>query len=333
MNTNTDTPHRQPLRRQLGDSDLWVSPVSLGCWPISGISSLDVDDSDSEATIHAAIESGINHFDTAYSYGYDGRSDRVLSRALNGHFDQVVIGSKVGTHYAADRSRVMDASPIRIRQQTDEIRQRLGLDRIDLLYLHSPDGVTPIEKSAETLAEMVELGRVRYVGLSNATLEETVRFSKVIRPIVLQPPFNMLQPDGMTSLDGYLKEQVCGVACYWPLMKGLLAGALKRDHVFEPGDKRLTYPIFQGAAWQRAQDLLDILRKIAADRGWSVARLVVHWTMQQPKITTVLCGAKRPNQIIESAQAMVGNLDDEAMIAINQAISTLTRSTTLTQIR
>ncbi len=317
----TRVPELNPPRRQLGNSDLWVSPVSLGCWPMAGISSLGIDDAQSEATIRAALDHGINHFDTAYSYGYEGRSDRVLRQALRGCMDQVIIGSKVGTHYALDQSRVMDASPNRLKQQADEIRLRLGIDRIDLLYLHSPDGVTPIETSAQALAELVDQGIVRYVGLSNASLEETRRFATVIQPIVLQPLFNMLQQESVEKLNPFLNERECGVACYWPLMKGLLAGAMKRDHVFDPSDKRLTYPIYQGEAWQRAQDLLDELRRIADDLDWSVARLVIHWTMQQPNITTVLCGAKRPSQIIESAMAMQGTLSDAVMIEIDQEIA------------
>ncbi len=292
---------------------------------MAGISSLGVDDAQSEATIHAALDHGINHFDTAYSYGYDGRSDRVLKRSLRNRADDVVIGSKVGTHYASDLSRVMDASPERLRRQADEIRLRLGIDRIDLLYLHCPDGITPIETSAQALAEMVDQGVVRYVGLSNASLEETYRFSTVIQPIVLQPPFNMLQQEAVEKLTPFLNDHLCGIACYWPLMKGLLAGAMGRDHLFDPSDKRLTYPIFQGEAWLRAQDLLDELRRIATDHGWTVARLVIHWTMRKPNITTVLCGAKRPLQIIESAMAMQGKISDDTMLEIDRAIARCTQ--------
>jgi aryl-alcohol dehydrogenase-like predicted oxidoreductase len=317
----SQTPESQVSRRQIGQSDLWISPVSLGCWPMAGISSLGVDDAQSEATIHAALDHGVNHFDTAYSYGYDGRSDRVLRRALRNCLDEVIIGSKVGTHYATDRTRIMDATPERLKRQADEIRFRLGIDRIDLLYLHCPDGVTPIENSAQALAELVDDGVVRYVGLSNASLDETYRFSSVIQPIVLQPPFNMLQQDTLEKLTPFLEEHRCGVACYWPLMKGLLAGAMGRDHVFDPDDKRLTYPIFQGEAWTKAHDLLDELRRIASDHGWTVARLVIHWTIRKRNITTVLCGAKRPAQIIESAMAMQGVISDETLQEIDRAIA------------
>jgi aryl-alcohol dehydrogenase-like predicted oxidoreductase len=307
-------------RRQLGSSDLWVSPVAFGCWPISGISTLGADDRESLATIRAAIDSGINHFDTAYSYGYQGESDRLLREAIGATRDHLVIASKVGTHYNHQRQRLLDASPERINREVDEIRSRLALEQLDLLYLHTPDGVTPIEESAAALSRLVEKQVVRYVGVSNITLEELRRFASVIQPIVVQQPFNMLQPEGVTQLLPYLQDQPCGVAAYWPLMKGLLAGAMQRDHVLEANDKRRTYPIFQGQAWHRAQDLLDVLRDIAAEHRLSVPQLVVHWTLRQPNITTVLCGAKRPEQIRQSASAMNIWLDNEAMLEISNAI-------------
>jgi aryl-alcohol dehydrogenase-like predicted oxidoreductase len=304
----------------LGNSDLAISPVSLGCWPMAGISSLGVEEKSSLATIEAAFAAGINHFDTAYSYGYAGESDRLLRHVLESRYDQVVIGCKVGTHYDSHRRRILDASPSRIRFETDEIRKRMALDRIDLLYLHTPDGVTPIEESAEALAELVSRGVVRHVGLSNASLDETMRFAQVVEPIVLQPPFNMLQPETLDGLRPYLESHLCGTACYWPLMKGLLAGAIQRDHVFDPGDKRLTYPIFQGEARQRAHNLLDVLRAMADELNWTVSQLVVHWTFRQPKVTTVLCGAKRPEQIIETAGAMHRSLSDAQLRVIDEAV-------------
>jgi aryl-alcohol dehydrogenase-like predicted oxidoreductase len=126
----------------------------------------------------------------------------------------------------------------------------------------------------------------------------------------------MLQSETLEELRPFLATRKCGVACYWPLMKGLLAGGMQRDHTFDPMDKRLTYPIFQGKAWERAQDLLDVLRSLAHDHRCSVAQLVVHWTLRQPQITTVLCGAKRPEQIRESAAAMSIWLDDTVMEVI-----------------
>jgi len=307
--------------RYLGDSDLRVSSVALGCWPIAGISSLHVDDRQSTATIRAALESGINHFDTAFSYGYDGRSDRVLRTALEGRIEQVVIATKVGIHYDVNRQRILDASPNRLRFEVDSIRKRLGRDVLDLLYLHSPDGVTSIESSAEAIASFVDQGIVRFVGVSNVDSEQAIRFSQVIKPIVIQPPFNMLQQETVESLRPFCEQYGCSIACFWPLMKGLLAGKMERDHAFDPADRRLTYSIFQGDSWQRAQNLLDVLREISHEIHLPIATVVTSWTLKQPGITTVLCGAKKPDQIRESAAAMSISLANEHSVRIEQAIA------------
>ncbi len=314
------TPEHSGLRR-LGNTDLFVSPVALGCWPMAGISTLDVDDQQSIATIHAAIDAGINHFDTAFSYGYDGRSDRILRIALESRTEEVVIATKVGMHYDASQQRILDASPKRLRFEVDEIRKRLNRDVLELLYLHSPDMVTPIESTAEALAKLVEKGIVKHVGVSNVDAEQATRFSRAIRPVVIQPPFNMLQQDAVRSLLSFCKEQECGIACYWSLMKGLLAGKMARDYQFDPQDRRLTYSIFQGESWLRAQDFLDTLRDISLELNTPIATLVIAWTLNQPGITTVLCGAKRPDQIQESASGMHAQLNDEKIDRINQAIA------------
>jgi aryl-alcohol dehydrogenase-like predicted oxidoreductase len=288
---------------------------------MAGISTLDVDDQQSIATIHAALDAGINHFDTAFSYGYDGRSDRILRVALASRTEEVVIATKVGMHYDSSQQRILDASPNRLRFEVNEIRKRLNRDVLELLYLHSPDAVTPIESSAEVLASLVEQGIVKYVGVSNVDKEQAARFSRVIRPVVIQPPFNMLQQETVRSLLSFCKEQECGIACYWPLMKGLLAGKMARDHQFAPQDRRLTYSIFQGENWQRAQDFLDTLRDISRELEIPIATIVIAWTLSQPGITTVLCGAKRPDQIQESASAMHARLSEENFDRINQAIA------------
>ncbi len=157
-------------------------------------------------------------------------------------------------------------------------------------------------------------------GLSNVSPEEAFAFSKVMEPVVLQPPFNMMQQSTVAALRPFCNQHDCGIASYWPLMKGLLAGKMERNHQFDPADRRLTYPIYQGEAWNRSQDLLDVLRKIAAEIEWPVSSLVVQWTFRQPNISSVLCGAKRPEQIRESALAMSAVLTPEILQQIDAAI-------------
>lgn len=290
--------------RRLGTSDLLVSPVSFGCWPIAGISSLDVNDRDSLATLHAACDAGINFFDTAYSYGYDGEADRLLAQVLRDRDEKLIVASKVGSHYRPDRTRRVDGSPETLIRHAQEIVQRLGIEAVDILYLHEPDPQVPIEESAGAIAEIIRRGWARYAGVSNVTHQQLVAFHRACPVVVVQPPFNMLQSAPLDAIRDYCVEQQIGVACYWVLMKGLLAGKLLRDHQFDPRDRRLTYPIYQGAAWERAQNLLDNLRAIAASKGCTVSQLVIAWTLQQPAVTVAICGAKRSEQISETALAM-----------------------------
>lgn len=134
---------------------------------IAGITSIGVDDRASVAAIQKALECGINHFDSAYSYGLDGRSDRVLRTALNGNYGSVVVASKVGMYYDSDGNRKLDTSPETLIRQAREIVERLGIDQLDLLYLHCTDGSTSIEDSAEALVRLQDQGLTKYVGASN----------------------------------------------------------------------------------------------------------------------------------------------------------------------
>src|SRR5262249_32434282 len=140
--------------RPLGSSGILVSPVALGCWPISGMTSLDVNEADSLATIHAALDGGINFLDTAYCYGASGENERLIARAITGHRDKVVIATKGGIHWAADGSRVIDGRPQALRSECEESLRRLATDHVDLLYLHAPDPQTPIAQSATALRRL-----------------------------------------------------------------------------------------------------------------------------------------------------------------------------------
>ncbi len=309
-----------PLR-QIGSSDLLVSAIGLGLWPISGMTTLGVEDRQSIATIQAAIECGINHFDTAYSYGIDGRSDRILKTALNGDYSKFVIASKVGMHYREDGTRVVDCRSSTLRAHCDEILQRLAIDSLDLLYLHCTDGVTSIESMAETMADLQRCGKTRWIGVSNLSPDELVRFSSVAQPIAVQLPLNMLQQQSYAQTMPWLEQSEASYVAYWALMKGLLAGSMSRDHRFDPNYRRLSYPIFGGKPWQQAHDLIDRLRQIAERRSLSVARLVISWTLAQPKIGSVLCGAKTAEQIRTLATALDTPLETEVLSEIDLALA------------
>lgn len=306
-----------PLRRRLGNSELWVSPVGFGCWPIAGVSSLEVNDADSLATLHAAIDAGINFFDTAFSYGYTGEADKLLAQVIGDRSSELIIASKVGSHYDSQRRRIVDGRPETLLANAQAGCARLGVDTLDVIYLHEVDPQVPVAESAGGIAQIVQQGWARYAGVSNVDAAQLREFQAECPVVVVQPPFNMFQPEFVAAIRDVCHEHNIAIACYWALMKGLLAGHIGRDHQFDPADRRLTYPIFQGEAWLRAQDLLDKLRHVAGELQCTVAQLVVAWTLAQPGITVALCGAKRPAQIEETAAAMRLSLSADLLADID----------------
>ncbi len=309
-----------PELRQIGQTDLWVTPVAMGCWPITGITSLGVDEESSLATLAAALDAGINFFDTAYCYGYSGESERMIARALGAHRQQVIIATKGGIHYEQGK-QVRDASPATLLRECEESLLRLQTDYVDLLYLHAPDPQVPVAESASALRQLLDSGKARSIGASNFTLQQLGEFAQVCPLSAYQPHYNMLQREIEGEQLPWCLEHHVSVICYWPLMKGLLAGHLPRDHVFEARDGRQKYPMFHGVEWHKTQDFLDVLRPIAAEVGKTVAQLVINWTIQHPGITAALCGAKRPTQIQDNAGGMNWNLNAEQLSRINAAIA------------
>lgn len=306
--------------RTLGQTALQVTPLGMGCWPITGITSIDVNEDDSLATIRTAFEAGINFFDTAYCYGFEGESERMIARVLRHDRSKIVLATKGGIHWVEGK-QARCGRPETLRRECDESLRRLQTDRIDLYYLHAPDPEVPIEDSAGAIGELIQQGKVLGSGLSNASIEQLARFHAVCPLTAYQPHFNMLQREIEDSQLPWCVEQGVAVVIYWPLMKGLLAGHLPREHVFDPKDGRRKYPMFSGDEWQKNQDFLDVLRAMSAEMGRPVSQIVLNWTIQRAGITVALCGAKRPHQIRENAEALNWSLTSEQIARINAAIA------------
>lgn len=305
--------------RELGASGIFVSPVAMGCWPIAGITTLDANASDSLKTLRAAIDSGINFLDTAYAYGIDGESEQMIGKVMASCRDDVVVASKCGIHRVG-KGQDFDARPDTIRQESDASLKRLGIETIDLYYLHAWDKKTPIADSAGTIAELIQAGKVRAAGASNLNVDQLTQFQAACPLAAVQPHFNMLQQEIRQDILPWCQQNTVALCTYWPLMKGLLAGKLSRDHVFEPADGRAKYPMFQGDEWQKNQNFVDDLRQIAAGKEITVAQLVIAWTIAQPGITSALCGAKRDWQIRETAAAMSVELDSQTSALVEAAL-------------
>jgi aryl-alcohol dehydrogenase-like predicted oxidoreductase len=309
------------LYRPLANTGMQVSEVALGCWPIAGMTSPGVTDADSIATIRACFDVGINHLDTGYCYGAHGESERLIAGALGNRRKEMVIATKGGIHWSPEGQQVVDGRPGTLRRQCEESLRRLDTDHVELYYLHAPDLKTPIAESAGELKRLRDEGKLLAVGASNVTLAQLEEFAAVCPLAAYQPPYNMLLRQIEADTLPWCRRHGVAVMVYWPLMKGLLAGRIARDQVFGPDDSRRKYPMFQGEERRKNHDLVDRLQEIARRCGHSVADLVIRWTVQQPGITSALCGAKRPEQIRENAGASGWQLDGQQLAEIDQALA------------
>ena len=307
--------------RPLGRTKLKVSSVALGCWPIAGVSTLDVNDADSIATVRASLDAGVNFLDTAYCYGPNGESETLIHRALEGRRrEEAVIATKGGIHYNAAGKQEQDGRPETIARECDESLTRLGTDRVELYYLHAPDPKVPLADSAGAVQRLVESGKTLSAGASNCSLEQLKEFHAVCSLAAVQLPYNMLQRDIERDTIPWCQAEGIAVTVYWPLMKGLLAGRISDKAPLDERDSRRNYPMYQGEEWEKNQAFVDRLREVAEAAGKSVAQVVINWTIHQSGVTSALCGAKRPWQIEETAGAMGWSLTPEQLATIAAAI-------------
>jgi len=310
-----------PPRRRVGETDVEIGAFGLGCWPLAGMTREGITPEAAVATVRAAIDAGIDHLDTAYCYGEHGESETAIAAALAGRGrDGLVIATKCGIHWEPGRKQRVDGRPERLRHEVEESLRRLGTDRVDLLYLHAPDPTHPIESSAEELARLLAAGKTRAVGVSNASLDQLVRFAAACPIAACQMHYNMLQRDIEAEILPWCRSHGVSMFVYWPLMKGLLAGDMPRSRRFPATDSRHKYPMFNGEEFQRNLDFVDALRPIAARLDSPLPDLVLAWTAEQPGITCVLSGATTPLQAAANARAIACTLDDEARAAITEAI-------------
>jgi aryl-alcohol dehydrogenase-like predicted oxidoreductase len=298
-----------------------MNPVVLGLWPIAGITSTGATRESGIATIEKAIEVGIDTFDTAYSYGYDGESDRMLGEVLLRSENQsgrwTIIG-KVGQRWTPDHRRIVDASPGQLTSDAEESLKRIGIDHFDLLMLHAVDPNVDIEVSAEAIDALRQRGLTKRVGVCNVTADQLSRFAKVCDCSALQCQLNLLQQDSLDPLISTAGRFNAETHVYWTLMKGLLAGKISRDHQFDEGDSRPSYEVFQGKARERAHDIVDRLQTLADRYQTTVAKISIGWTLSQPGVIKALVGAKRPEQIIETASAR--SLDSELLADVDRLV-------------
>jgi aryl-alcohol dehydrogenase-like predicted oxidoreductase len=308
------------VTRKYGDSGLEVSALAFGGWPIAGMGWSGVNERDSIATIHKAMDTGINFIDTAYMYGENGESEILVGKAVADRRDEVVVATKCGVHWENGKA-VSDSSPPTIRRQVEESLRRLSTNVIDLYQVHSPDNNTPFEETAAVMASLLEEGKIRAIGVSNYNVKQMQVFSQVAPIHSLQPRYSMIDRRIEEELVPYCVRNKIGICVYCPLERGLLTNRIKCGNEYPEDDDRHENPSFMGEEFSRTKAMNDALTAVARERGVTLAQLVLNWTVHQPGITVAIVGATRPNQVAENAESLNFELSDVDMSRIDEIIA------------
>jgi aryl-alcohol dehydrogenase-like predicted oxidoreductase len=301
--------------------DLTVSRLGLGCMGMSQSYGVTSDEAESIATVHAAIDAGCTFLDTADVYG-NGANEELLGRALAGRRDEVVLATKFGFRQQPGSSAMpttVDGSPAYAAEALDASLRRLGVDHVDLWYLHRRDPKVPIEETVGAMAAQVEAGKVRYLGLSEVN-GDTVRAAHEVHPIsAVQSEWSLWTRDPETVVLPTLRELGIGFVPFSPLGRGFLTGQLKSPDDFEPDDARRGLPRFSGDNFQRNLDLVAKVQELAAVRGITAGQLALAWLLAQGNDVVPIPGTKRRKYLAENLAAVDVTLSTEELAALDEA--------------
>lgn len=288
--------------RQLGVSDLQITPVGLGTWALGGpnweFGWGAQDDAESVATVHRAIDLGMNWIDTAAVYGL-GRSEEVIGRALKGMSQRPYIFTKCSLVWDEQRKVGNSLKKASVKREAEASLRRLQIETIDLYQIHWPNPENEIEEGWEALAELQREGKVRHLGVSNFNVAQMKRVKKIAPITSLQPPYSLLDREIEREILPFTQRNHIGVIAYSPMASGLLTGKMTRERVaaLPKDDWRKRNEWFTEPYLSRNLYLVETLREIGARHGRMAGEVAIAWTLRRPEVTGAIVGARRPEQL------------------------------------
>lgn len=309
--------------RQLGNSDLKITPIGIGAWAMGGpdwaFSWSAQDDRDSIAAIHAALDAGINWIDTAPVYGL-GHSEEVVAQALAGRADKPLVFTKCGRVWSDARQIGKSLQAASIRQECEASLRRLRVDTIDLYQIHWPEPDEEIEEGWAECAKLQAEGKVRWIGVSNFNVSQLQRAQAIAPVTSLQPPYSLIRREYEPEVLPYALTENIGVLAYSPMGSGLLTGTMTRERIagLAADDWRARNPQFQEPLLTRNLALADKLKEIAARHGRNAGEAAIAWTLNNPTVTGAIVGVRSAEQVAGIRGALEFRLSDDEISELEQ---------------
>jgi aryl-alcohol dehydrogenase-like predicted oxidoreductase len=303
--------------RTLGRAGPTVSGIGLGCMGMSEFYGAR-NDAESTATLHHALDVGLNFLDTADAYG-PYTNEELIGRALAGRREQAFLATKFGfvRNPKDPNARDIDGSPRHVREACEASLRRLNMTHIDLYYLHRVDRRVPIEETVGAMAELVRAGKVRYLGLSEVAPETLERANRVHRITALQSEYSLWTRDPENGVLETCKRLDIALVAYSPLGRGFLTGAIRTPEDFEAGDYRRSNPRFMGENFARNLQLVDKVKSLAEKKGCTPGQLALAWVLAQWQYIVPIPGTRRVRNLDENIGALDVRLDASELAAID----------------
>jgi len=321
----TTTPASQSFRT-LGNSDLRLTPVGFGAWAIGGgnweFAWGPQDDNESIGAIHRALDLGVNWIDTAAIYGL-GHSEEIVGRALKSTSNKPFVFTKCSMRWHQDRSIYRSLKTESIAEELEGSLRRLGVETIDLYQIHWPNPETEIEEGWEALGRFQKEGKIRWIGVSNFSVEQMKRALKIAPITSLQPPYSMLRRAIEEEILPFTRFNNIGVINYSPMVSGLLTGKMTAERVaaFPQDDWRRRAVEFNEPRLSRNLQLVELLREVGTGHNVSPGVVAVAWTLHHPAVTAAIVGGRSAQQVEGLAPALEFRITDEDYARINDFLT------------